>query len=160
MFHQLFPPPIPSSSTISLREPCKSPSASRITYTKASYIYVTSDLIKILSILFLWALYLLSGIICIKVRFINFESNISVLPKLHATHLLSNHNFQSWLYLYTFLLLLEPILLLFVFDKSITLFFPHIKSLVTLNKCFYCKIHRSCILTFKYLIRLIFFLQP
>ena len=57
----------------------------------------------------------------------------------------------------TFLLLLEPILLLFVLDKSITLFFPHIKSLVTLNKCFYSKIHRSCFLTFKYLIRLILF---
>ena len=51
----------------------------------------------------------------------------------------------------------EPILLLFVMDKSITLFFPHIKSLVTLNKCFYSKIHRSCFLTFKYLIRLILF---
>ena len=154
------PPPHSSSSSISLREPCKSPSASRIIYTKASYIYVTSDLMKILSIIFLWALYFTPGIICIKVRFINFESNISVLPKLHATHLLSSHNFQSWLYLYTFLLLLEPILLLFVFDKSITLFFPHIKSLVTLNKRFYSKIHRSCILTFKYLIQLIFFLQP
>ena len=90
-----------SSSSISLREPCKNPSASRIIYTKASYIYVTSDLIKILSILFLWALYLLSGIICIKVRFINFESNISVLRKLHATHLLSNNNNNIIIYFYT-----------------------------------------------------------
>ena len=74
------------------------------------------------------------------------------------------HNFyqvrisnRGCIYLYTFLLLFEPILLLFVLDKSITLFFPHIKSLVTINKCFYSKIHRSCFLTFKYLIRLILF---
>ena len=133
-----------SSSSISLSGPRKSPSASRITYTKVSYIYVTLDLIRIISILFLWAIHLLSGIICIKVRFINFKSNISVLPKPHVTQFLSSQNFQSWLYLYTFSLLLEPILLLFVLDKSITLFFPHIKSLVTLNKCFYSKIHRSC----------------
>ena len=146
-----------SSSSISLSGPRKRPSASRITYTNVSYIYVPLDLIRIISILFLWAIYLLSGIICIKVRFINFKSNISVLPKPHATQFLSSQNFQSWLYLYTFLLLLEPILLLFVLDKSITLFFPHIKSLVTLNKCFYSKIHRSCFLTFKYLIRLILF---
>ena len=125
------------SSSISLSGPRKSPSASRISYTKVSYIYVTFDLIRIISILFLWAIHLLPGIICIKVRFINFKSNISVLPKPHATQLLSSQNFQSWLYLYTFLLLFEPILLLFVLDKSITLFFPHIKSLVTINKCFY-----------------------
>ena len=36
-------------------------------------------------------------------------------------------------------------------------FCPHITSLVTLNKCFYSKIYRSCFLTFKYLIRLILF---
>ena len=64
-----------SSSSISLSSPRKSPSASRITYTKVSYIYVTLDLIRIISILFLCAIYLLSGIICIKVRFINFRSN-------------------------------------------------------------------------------------
>ena len=54
----------------------------------------------------------------------------------------------------------NPFLLLFVLDKSITLFFPHTKSLVTINKCFYSKIHRSCFLIFKYLIRLILFSAP
>ena len=102
-----------SSSSISLSGPRKSPSASRISYTKVSYIYVTFDLIRIISILFLWAIHLLSGIICIKVRFINFKSNISVLPKPHATQILTSQNFQSWLYLYTFLLLFEPIFIAF-----------------------------------------------
>ena len=124
-----------TTTSISLSEPCKSPVASRIINTNTiSYTYITSDLIKIRSIVFLWALYLSSVFICIKVRFIYFKSNISVPPKRYATNVLSSNTFQLWLYLYTFFLLSEPVLLLFAHDKIIALFFPHIKSLVTFKK--------------------------
>ena len=89
----------PASSSISLSALAKVHQRPEF-HTQVSYsIYVTFDLIRIISILFLWAIHLLSGIICIKVRFINFKSNISVLPKPHATQFLSSQNFQSWLYL-------------------------------------------------------------
>ena len=117
-------PTHPSPTSISLSEPCKCSAASRIiNRNTVSYSYVTSDLIKILSIIFLWALYLSSDIIYIKVRFINFKSNISVLPKRYATKFLSSHTFQLWLYLYTLLLLFEPFLLLFELDKTVALLF-------------------------------------
>ena len=45
-----------TTTSITLREPCKSPVASRIINT-VSYTYVAFDLIKSLSIVFLWALY-------------------------------------------------------------------------------------------------------
>ena len=58
---------------------------------------------------------------------------------------------------YTFLTLYEPFLLIFVFDKSLLLYFPGIKTLVGFNKCLYFKIHMASSLTFKYMIMLIVF---
>ena len=48
-------------------------------------------------------------------------------------------------------------LLIFVFDKSLLLYFPGDKIMVGFNKCLYFKIHMACSLTYKYLIMLIVF---
>ena len=59
------------------------------------------------------------------------------------------------MYVYTFLSLYEPFLLVFALDKTFLSYFPSNNTLVAFKKCLYSKIHRTCFLTFKYLIRLI-----
>ena len=46
----------------------------------------------------------------------------------------------------------EPFLLVFVIDKSFLLYFPSINNVLAFNKFCYSKIHRTCFLTFKYMI--------
>ena len=120
--------------------------------TIMSYNYVTLNLIKFISLTFLWVLSFTHNVSMLKVRFVNFRLNLSLCPEVIRS--LSPH-FQVLLYLYTFLTLFEPFLLFLVLDEIYDLSFPSISYLLNLQKRFYSTVHRSCFLTFKYLTRLI-----
>ena len=90
-----------------------------------SHNYVTVDLIKIIFLIFLWVIILLLNI---------------------------SHTFKLWVYVYTFLSLYEPFLLVFAIDLTFLLYFPSKNTLVAFKKCLYSKIHSTCFLTFKHLI--------
>ena len=144
-----FPTPIPFTHNL----PCKILVASPIVQrTFLSYTYVTVDLIKIIFLIFLWAIFLLLNIIRINVRHVNFRWNLSILPRHYETIFLVSHTFKLWLYVYTFLSLYEPFLLVFAIDKTFLLYFPRKNTLLASQKCLYSKIHSTCFLTFKYLI--------
>ena len=120
--------------------------------TFCSYNYVTVDLIKIILLIFLWAIFLLLNIIRINVRHVNFRWNLSILPRRYETIFLVSHTFKMWVYICTFMSLYEPFLLVFAIDKTFLLYFPKKNTLVAFNKCLYSKIHSTCFLTFKHLI--------
>ena len=120
--------------------------------TLFSYNYITIDLIKIILLIFLWAIFLLLNIIRINVKHVNFRWNLSILPRRCETISLVSHTFKMWVYICTFMSLYEPFLLVFAIDKTFLLYFPRKNTLVAFNKCLYCKIHSTCFLTFKHLI--------
>ena len=117
-----------------------------------SYNFVTIDLMKIIFLIFLWAIFLLLNIIRINVRHVNFIWNLSILPRRYETIFLVSHTFKMWVYIGTFMSLYEPFLLVFAIDKTFLLYFPRKNTLVAFNKCLYSKIHSTCFLTFKHLI--------
>ena len=120
--------------------------------TFCSYNYVTIDLIKIILLIFLWAIFLMLNIIRINVKHVNFRWNLSILPRRYETIFLVSHTFKLWVYVCTFMSLYEPFLLVFAIDKTFLLYFPRKNTLVAFNKCLYSKIHSTCFLTFKHLI--------
>ena len=101
-------------------------------------------LIKIIFLFCLWVPYLLSDLTAIKVSFVNFKSNLSVLPKRYENNILSSDTMQVWVYLYTFFLLLDHFLIHFMLDKTFISCFPTKISLVTFNKPVHSVIHRIC----------------
>ena len=113
-------------------------------------------LIKFIFLIFLWVPYLLSDITCIKVRFVNFKSNHSILPKRYRNNILASETMQVWVYLYTFFILFEYFIILLLFDRTFTSCLPSKISLLTFNKRMHSVIHMICFLTFKSLIRVIF----
>ena len=117
-----------------------------------SYNYVTIDLIKIIFLIFLWVILLLLNILRINVRYVNFRWNLFILPRYYETIFLTSHTFKLWVYVYTFLFLYEPFLLIFAIDLTFLLYFPSKNTLVAFKKCLYCKIHITCFLTFQHLI--------
>ena len=110
-----------------------------------SYNYLTVDLIIFL--IFLWAHFLSSNIN------VNFRWNLSILPRSYETIFIASHTFKLWVYVCTFLY--QPLLLFFAIDKTLLSFLPSNNTLVAFRKCMYFKIHRTCFLTFKYIIMLI-----
>ena len=137
-------PPSPIPIPFTHNPPCKMLVAPRIVQRPfLSYNYVTIDLIKIIFLIFLWAIFLLSNIIRINVRHVNFRWNLSILPRHYETIFLVSHTFKLWVYLCTFMSLYEPFLLVFAIDKTILLYFPRQKTLVALNKCLYSKITKN-----------------
>ena len=114
------PAPIPYTHNL----PCKKLVAFRIEPRKFfMYNYVTYDFIKIIFLVFLRILFLPSNITSINVRYVNFRWNLSILPRRYETKFLLSHTFQSWVYVYTFLSLYEPFLLVFELDKTFLLYF-------------------------------------
>ena len=99
---------------------------------------------------------MLSNVTFVKVKFVSFKTNLSVRPKSGGSNLLLPHTLKMCVYFYTLLTLFEPYLLLFILDKT-SLFVPRKKTLLTLKTSVYSKIHRTCFLAFKYLIRLTVF---
>ena len=88
------------------------------------------------------------------VSFVNFKSNLSILPKRYENNSLSSDTMQVWVYFYTFFLLFGHFLILFMLDKT----FPSkISTVVTFTKRVHSVIHRICFLTFKPLTRVIIF---
>ena len=53
-------------------------------------------LVNIIFLIYLWVPYLLSDLTCIKVSFVNFKSNLSILPKRYANNILSSDTMQVW----------------------------------------------------------------
>ena len=96
--------------------------------------------------------------ICIYVRHVDFRWNLSILPRHSETISLVSHTFKWWVYVYTFLSLYEPFLLIFAIDLTFLLYFPSKNTPVAFKKCLYSKIHSTCFLTFKHLIMSIVFL--
>ena len=117
--------------------------------TFLSYKYVTIDLIKMISLLFLWILILSPNITRINVKDVNFCWNLSILPMHNDTILLFNRTFKSCLFVCTFLSLYEPFLLFFAIDKT---FLSHFPNRNTFNMCLFFKLHGTCFLIFKYTI--------
>ena len=109
-------------------------------------------------LLYQWVPYLLSDLTCIKVSFVNFKSNLSILPKRYKNNILSSDTMQVRVYLYTFFLLFEHFLILFMLDKTFISCFPsRISVATTFTKRVHSVIHRICFLAFKSLIRVIIF---
>ena len=151
----------PSPNTFTHNPPCKNLEASCVVpQTFFSYNYLTFDYIKCLYLSFLWVLLLLSNITLINVRYIHFNWNLSLLPRRYETKFSISHTFQSWVYVFTFLYLFEPFLLIFAIDKSLALYFPSKNTLVAFKKSLYSKIYMTFFLSFKYLIMSIVFLYP
>ena len=123
--------------------------------TIMSYNYITLNLVKFISLTFLWVLFLTHNVSLVKVKFVKFWLNLSLCSKCPEVMRSSSPPFQFLLYLYTFLTLFEPSLLFLVLDEIIDLSFPSLNYIVNLQKTFYFTFHRSCFLTFKYLTRLI-----
>ena len=130
---------------------------SRFVPTLISYTYVTVDLIKIISLLFLWVLVISSRLACINVKYVSFQWNLSILLGRYGTTYLLSRDFTSWAYVFSFLYLYETFLLLFANDKSLLLYLPEKNTMFAVKKCLYSKIHRTCFLTFKHLIMSIVF---
>ena len=125
-----FPTPIPFTHNLP-----KMLVASRFVQgTFFSYNYVTVDLIKMTFLIFLWVIILLLNIIRINVRHVNFRWNLSILPKHYETISLVSHTFKLWVYVYTFLSLYEPFLLIFAIDVTFLLYFPSKNTLVAFKK--------------------------
>ena len=103
----------PHPSPISHIEPCNILVASRsmppfhITYNLDLFY-----LIKFIFLIFLWVPYLLLDITCIKERFVNFKSSLSILAKRYRNNILASETMQVWVYLYMFFILLEYFLTL------------------------------------------------
>ena len=141
-------PPRPSPNTFTHNLPCKILKASYVVpRTFLTYNYVTFDFIKCLFLSFLWVLLLLSNI-----RHIPFSWNLSFPPKRYETKYSISPTFQSWVYVFTFLSLFEPVLMIFAIDKTLALHFPSKNTLVPFKKSLYSKIYMTFFLSFKYLI--------
>ena len=148
----MFPPRL-SPNTFTHNLPCKMLKASYVVpRTFFTYNYLTFDFIKCLFLSFLWVLLLLSNITLINVSHISFSWNLSFLPKRYETKYLINPTFQSWVYVFTFLSLFEPVLMIFAIDKTLALHFPSKATLVAFKKSLYSKIYMTFFLSFKYLI--------
>ena len=138
--------------------PCKTLEATCVLpRTFFSYNYLTFDFIKCVFLSFIWVLLLFSNITLINVRYIHFSWNLSLLPRRYETKFSISHTFQSWVYVFTFLSLFEPFLLIFAIDKTLALYFPSKNTLVALKKSLYSKIYMTFFLSFKYLIMSIVF---
>ena len=88
----------------------------------------------------------------LNVRHIPFSWNLSFLPKRYETKYSISPTFQSWVYVFTFLSLFEPVLMIFAIDKTLALHFPIKNTLVSFKKSLYSKIYMTFFLSFKYLI--------
>ena len=121
------PAPIPYTHNL----PCKVLVASRVEpRTFVSYKYVTVELIKIISVIFLWVLILSLDITFVNVRYVHFYCDLSILPRHHEAIFVCNHTVKSWVYVCTFLSLCEPFLLIFVIDKTFLTHFPSTNTVV------------------------------
>ena len=119
--------------------------------------YVTLDLIKIALLCLLWLLYLFPNIILVNVRYITFNTDISVTPSFFGKNYYSNFTFQLIVYIYTFLIVFEPIVLIFLLDKSFLSYLPNVRTLLSLKFRFYTNIHILCFSLYKLNIRLLFY---
>ena len=76
--------------------------------TIMSYNYITLNLVKFISLTFLWVLFLTHNVSLFKVKFVKFRLNLSLYSKCPEVIRSSSPPFQFLLYLYTFLNLFEP----------------------------------------------------
>ena len=87
------PAPIPYTHNL----PCKLLVASRVEpRTFVSYKHVTVELIKIISVIFLWVLILSLHITFVNVRYVHFCCDLSILPRHHEAIFVCNHTMKSW----------------------------------------------------------------
>ena len=133
----------PTSTPISHNETCNILVASRsMPPIHFTYSFELFYLLKIIFLIYLCVPYLLLDFTCIKVSFVNFKSNLSILPKRYENNILSSGTMQVRLYLYTFFLLFEHFLILFMHDKTFISCFPSKISVVTFTKRVDSVIHR------------------
>ena len=97
-----------STHTLHVHPSTVPPPPTQLEFRIFSHKYITSNLIKLLAICFLWVLFLFLKIICVNVRFVTFESNLSIVMKRRESKFASSHNFQLLVYGCTFLSLFEP----------------------------------------------------
>ena len=81
-----------------------------------------------------------------------FRGIFQFYPNIMEPFFLFNHIVKSWVSFCTFLSMYELFLLVSVIDKSFLPYFPTMNNVLAFNMFCYSKIHRTCFLTFKYMI--------
>ena len=149
---QSVPPPYQTLTPIIPRKSCRiTVVLSLLPNSIYSFKHVTYDTLKFTLFIFLWMVYLSSGFNLVEVNCLNFNQNLSFSPKYHKIKF-DSYFLQMSMYLYTFWILFEPSLFIFLLEKTFFQFFPRKTTLFRLKTFVYFKIHRTCFRTFQYLI--------
>ena len=119
--------------------------------------YLTFSHAKIIFILFLWFMLIFSNKIYIRVSYVTFNTDISVIPRYLGNISYSSYTFQLFVYLFTFASLFEFFVLILILDKSILSFLPSTHRMSDFRSIFYSNIHKTCFSVYKFNIRLLFY---
>ena len=92
--------------------------------TIASYKLITFKLNCALILIIMWSLFLLWDEVSLKINYVRFQSSLLMLPKTYGTKLPVKYYLDWYLYFYTFVSIFDTYILIFMLDKSFTLFFP------------------------------------
>ena len=93
--------------------------------TIASYKLITFKLNRALILFIMWSLFLLWDEVSFEIKYVRFQSSLSMLPKTCGTKLPVKYYLDWYLYFYTFVSIFDTYyILIFMLDKSFTLLFP------------------------------------
>ena len=126
-----------------------------------SFYYITFDVIKLMSACIITLFYLLYNLISLKVIYVTFDTNLSLLRK-NVNHKIDPIFILLSLLVHTlfYILLFDTGLLLFMFDENLFLN-SLVKggALIRLQRFLYVKIHVICFKTFRCLILLLVYCE-
>ena len=90
--------------------------------TMAANKLITFQLNRALILFIMWSLFLLWDEVSFKIKYVRFQSSLSMLPKTYGTKLPVKYYLDWYLYFYTFVSILDTYILIFMLNKSFTLF--------------------------------------
>ena len=123
-----------------------------------SFYHVTFDVFKLMFACAITLFCLIFNFISLKVRFVTFDTDLSLLRKnLNCHDDLSFFLFSLWVHRLLYASLFDTGLLLFSFNDNLIYFFSKHGALICLQKFLYVKIHKICFNTFRYLTHLLFY---
>ena len=120
-------------------------------FNSMSFYHVTFDVFKLMFACAITLFYLIFNFISLKVRFVTFDTDLSLLRKnLNRHDDLSFFLFSLWVHRLLYASLFDTGLLLFSFNDNLLYFSCKHRALICVQKFLYVKIHKICFNTFRY----------
>ena len=98
--------------------------------SRLSYIYVTTNLIKLIFAIMITTFHFLLQFASIKVRYVNFRTNLSLQSKSNVGQTYPSHLQLLCFYKLSYLALFELDFVIFMVDDSMQLPIPNIQTLI------------------------------